>query len=170
LKKYYLKNYLLIILVISLITVFSCKKPGSGSGTNPSTDNLTVHNPQWGYGTGSSANWNMNKDADYKIKVRVNTLDANSNAVVYSVKSIPITNTGTSNSIENLKIDVPSSGSFVIQVELIYLECTWQDLNCNAGEDQSKKSYFKQKTIQSPQSTYDFSFSYGNIEDQDCDC
>ena len=165
-----MKNYFLIIFVISLITVFSCKKPGSGSGTTPSTDNLTVHNTQWGYGTGSSTNWDMSNDADYKIKVRVNTLDDQSNAVVYYTHSFPITNTGVSDPVENLKIDVPSSGMFVIQVELIYSECTWQEYDCNEGGNQSKKSYFKQRTIQSPQAPYDFSFTEDDIEDQDCDC
>jgi len=165
-----MKNSFLIVFVITLITVFSCKRQEPGSGSTPATNNLTVDNSQWAYGSGTQSNWDTNNDADYKIKVRVSTLDENNNAVIFYSHSFLITSIGTSNATENLEIDVPSSGMFVIQVELIYSEYTWQNLDCNQGGDGSKKTYFKQQTIQSPQSLYNFSFSSDDIEDQDCSC
>ncbi|MBN2747463.1 MAG: hypothetical protein JXR34_12115 [Bacteroidales bacterium] len=160
-----------VIFLIFVSGLLSCvKKPGNNS--TPASNYLTINNPQYIRGTGTPTSWDSDNDADYKVKIKVQTLDSENNAILYRSYSFTKNFTGASNSIEDFSIEVPGSGYFVIQVELVYLECTWPSTSTCIIEGAGKKEYYQTQTYASPSASnsYVFHFNDNHIIYEDCGC
>lgn len=167
-------NFQLRIAVFSLAILLiaissSCKKPEPGGGT-PTDIPISIQNPQWAMGQGTSTNWQMNNDANHKVRVKVQTLDANQNATLYRSYTWTYNYSGVSDSWHNERIEVPQTGMFVVQVEIIYSECTWQNMSCSLPWRGSIKEHFTQSTFTSKPASITMPVSSSNIIAQDCAC
>lgn len=155
--------------ILLLVISTSCKKPDPGSGT--ATDiPISIQNPQWGMGQGTTTNWQMGNDANHKVRVKVQTLDANQNATLYRSYNWTYNYSGLSDSWHNERIEVPQTGMFVVQVEIIFSECTWQNMTCNLPWRGSIKEHFTQSTFTSKPASITMPVNSSNIIDEDCAC
>ncbi len=158
--------------VFSLILLNACEKPHPGDGNAPSHKNLTVYNPPWGYGTETSIDWNTDDDADYKVKVKVQTLDANGNATLYYHHTFQQNVDANGSTSYDYSINVPSgNAAYVIQIDLLYLDCIWQNTFCTGVNPSSIKEFFMQQTYNTqgtPNSNHVFHFGASDQIDEDC--
>ncbi|HEY0429712.1 MAG TPA: hypothetical protein VGC76_18160 [Pyrinomonadaceae bacterium] len=119
---------------------------------------------------GSGSNWQLNNDANHKVKVKVQTLDSNQNATLYKSYSWTYNYSGLSDSWHYQQIEVPQTGMFVVQVEVEFTECTWQNASCSFPYTGSTKDYFTQQTFTSRPSSITMPVSFSNLIGQECNC
>lgn len=164
-----LKIVLLMLSVFSMTFLAGCHPPPPGGGT-PTDIPISIQNPQWGQGQGTPSNWQLSNDANHKVKVKVQTLDANQNATLYRSYQWTYNYTGLSDTWHNERIEVPQTGMFVVQVEIEYTECTWQNTSCNYPITASTKDFFTQQTFTSKPASVNVPVSISNLIGQDCIC
>ncbi len=165
-----LKRTLLLIAVLSIIFTLGCK-PKPGSGNPPVGIPIDIQNPQWATGTGGGANWNLSNDPDHKVKVKVQTLNSSGQATLYKSYTFNYPYTGTSDTWHNERVEVPETGMFVVQVEILYSECTWQNMtSCNFPIVASDKEYFNQQTFSAKPASITMNFNSSHIINEVCSC
>lgn len=151
--------------------LYSCTPPRPGSGSPPSGINLSIQSPEYSYAVGSPFS-QQNKQPNFSVRIRVQTLDPSGNATVY--RSYNLTRTYTSIGNDpwiNQTIDVPATGTFVVQVEIIHSECTSPFSGCSISVGGAgKKEYFRQLTFTSKPSSITMPFNSSNISFENYGC
>lgn len=167
---FYLRNAMLSVALLSIVFLAGCTPPPTGGGQPPSELTVSIQNPQWGMGQGTPINWLQGNDADHVVKVKVQTLDANNNATLYKAYSWTYNYTGLSEAWHNKVVEVPRTGMYVIQVEILFSECTWQFSTCSLPARASTKEYFTQQTFNSRPGLIQMPVSNSNLINQNCIC
>ena len=167
---FHLRIAMLTLSILAIAFLAGCSPPPSGGGQPPNNVSLGVQNPQWGLGQGTPSNWQLSNDADHVVKVKVQTLDSNNNATLYKSYSWTYNQTGLSEAWHYKTIEVPRTGMYVVQVEILFTECTWQQTTCSFPFTASTKEYFKQLTFSSTPPSITMPFNSTNLINQNCIC
>jgi hypothetical protein len=169
-RNFHLRIAMFSLAILSIAFAAGCSPPPPGNNQPPAGIPISIQNPQWGMGQGPTSNWQMSNDANHKVKVKVQTLDANQNATLYKSYSWTYNYTTLSDTWHNERIEVPNSGMFVVQVEILFTECTWQNTSCNFPYTASNKEYFTQSTFSSKPASITMPVSSSNTIGQECVC
>jgi hypothetical protein len=144
------KLSILFILLGMLVTV-SCKKIKPGNNSAPRTTNVEVFNPMYRVPVGPATDPDQRNFPDLKIRIYVQTFDGSGNAVVYKnyADTYPCNSDNAHTTLSFLKkVDVPSTGSFVIQVIVEGLECVFPQSGCERNISKSGQiEYTAQQTL-----------------------
>jgi hypothetical protein len=168
---FHLRIAILSLAILSVVFIAGCKPPKSGGGQPPNDIPISIQNPQWGIGQGTPANWQMNNDANHKVRVKVQTLDANQNATLYRSYQWTYNYSGLSDTWHNERIEVPQTGMFVVQVEVLFTECTWQNMtSCSFPIKASNKEYFTQATFSSRPPSITMPVNNSHKINEECVC
>ncbi len=157
-------------LALLAMCVVSCNGPGPVGP--PKTTPIDIQNVLWALPVGPLSNPDINNYPDIRIKIKVQAVNGNGNAVLYkSYDKTYAQSFSSSKAWFRENIEVPSSGSFVIQVEVIGLECTWVNASCTAQPFSSKQEYFRQETYNTgTPSLFTFPITPANKITETCGC
>ncbi len=106
---------------------------------------ITVSNVLVNRVVGYAGNQDNNNYSDVRLRIRVQTVDANGNATLYSsLDKTYVQNSTNSLILFTESIKVPKTGTIVIQVDQMGLECALAQTSC-VGKP-SKQEFFEQRT------------------------
>jgi hypothetical protein len=148
-----------VALVCMQFSWFSCTQISSGGGTPQTTMSLTITNPEWATPIGPPGTPNPTYSPGFELEITVSTLNSSNQAVYYwsKIYSYSHNDIVTSSRIDfNNQINIPSSGSFVVEYKLRSQDCTWPNSNCPNSPSFSRKYFRDQFTFTSNPFSYQF--------------
>lgn len=141
----------ILFIFLGMLAVVSCKKIKPGNNSTPRTTNVEVFNPMYRVPVGPITNQDTRNFPDLKIRIFVQTFNGSGNAVVYKsyTDTYPCNSDNAHTTLSFLKkVEVPSTGSFVIQVIVEGLECVVAQSGCERNVSKSGRiEYTTQQTL-----------------------